>query len=354
VSLQPAAGAHGELAALMVAAAHFKDTGQQRTKVLIPDSAHGTNPSSAAIAGFKAVQVKSCEQGLVDMADIDAHLDDQVAVVMITNPNTLGIFDHQIAEIAKRLHDVGALLYLDGANMNAIVGIARPGDFGVDLMHYNPHKTFSGPHGAGGPGAGPIAVSETLAPYLPSPIVEKGNDGYFLQFDRPKSIGRVRSFFGNVGVLVRAYAFIRTLGRDGLKRMSEQAVLNANYLLARLRGHFDVPHDRSVMHEFVISARSLAMNGVRAVDIAKRLIDYGFHPPTMYFPLIVPEALMIEPTETESRETLDAFADTLVAIKNEDPETLRQAPLNAPIGRPDEVAAARKPVLRWRPEQCRP
>lgn len=349
VSLQPAAGAHGELAALLVAAAYFKGKKEQRTKVLIPDSAHGTNPASAVIAGFNVVTIKSNNRGLVDLEDLQSKLDNQVAVFMITNPNTCGLFEKQIAEITKRLHAVGALVYLDGANMNAILGRARPGDFGADMMHYNVHKTFTGPHGAGGPGAGPIAVREFLAPYLPSPIVAKKVDGtYFLDYNRPKTIGRVRGFNGNIGILVRGYCYLRTLGPDGLKEVSEQAVLNANYLLARLKDHYDVPNGDRCMHEFVASARKdRKERQVSAMDIAKRLLDYGFHAPTVYFPLIVPEALMIEPTETESKETLERFADTLIAMKTEDPAVLQAAPTTLPICRPDEVKAAREPILKW-------
>jgi len=353
VSLQPAAGAQGELTALMVAAAAFRDRGETRTKVLVPDSAHGTNPASAQLAGFDSVTVKSDARGLVDLEDFKSKLDDQVGVFMITNPNTVGLFDDQIVEIARLLHERGALLYLDGANMNAILGIVRPGDMGVDLMHYNPHKTFSGPHGGGGPGAGPIAVRDHLAPYLPAPLVARDADGtYLLDHDRPKSIGRVRSFFGNTGVLVRAYCYIRSQGPDGLKRIAENAVLNANYLLARIGDTYPVPMGSRCMHEFVASGRSLAKDrGVRAMDVAKRLIDYGFHPPTVYFPLIVSEAMMIEPTETESRETLDAFADALIAIASEDPEMLHNAPVTTAISRPDEVRAAKQPVLRWKPAE---
>jgi glycine dehydrogenase subunit 2 len=350
VSLQPAAGAHGELTALLVAAAYFRDRGERRTKVLIPDSAHGTNPSSAHLAGFETITIQSDRRGLVDLADFRAHLDDQTAVFMITNPNTAGLFDPQVGEIATLLHERGALLYLDGANMNAILGIVRPGDMGADLMHYNPHKTFSGPHGGGGPGAGPIAVRKPLAPYLPTPLVARNDDGtYRLDFDRPRSIGRVRSFFGNTGVLVRAYCYIRSQGPDGLKAVAQHAVLNANYLLWLVRDVFPVPYGGRCMHEFVASARALARDqGIRAFDIAKRLIDHNIHPPTIYFPLIVPEALMIEPTETESRETLEAFARALSAIAQEDPEQLHNAPLTTPISRPDEVTAARQPVLRYR------
>ncbi len=347
VSLQPAAGAQGELAALLTAAAYFRDRGEKRTKVLIPDSAHGTNPASAHLAGFDAVTIKSDSRGLVDMADFTAKHDDQTAVFMITNPNTVGRFDPQVVEIARALHERGSLLYLDGANMNAILGVVRPGDMGVDLMHYNPHKTFSGPHGGGGPGAGPIAVRVALAPYLPAPIVVKRSDGVFaLDYDRPKSIGRTRSFFGNVGVLVRAYCYIRAQGPEGLKRIAEHAVLNANYLLALIKEEYPVPFGDRCMHEFVASARALARDrGIRAFDIAKGLIDRGFHPPTVYFPLIVSEALMIEPTECESRETLEEFAEALLEIAREDPEKLHEAPVTTPVCRPDEVAAARSPIL---------
>jgi glycine dehydrogenase subunit 2 len=353
VSLQPAAGAQGELSALLAAAAYFRDTepGKTRSQVLIPDSAHGTNPASAHLAGFETVTVKSDARGLVDLDDFKAKLSDQTAVFMITNPNTLGLFDHQIGEIAGLLHGRGALLYLDGANMNAILGVVRPGDMGVDLMHYNPHKTFSGPHGGGGPGAGPIAVRKHLAPYLPAPTVGRKDDGsYFLDYDRPKSIGRVRSFFGNTGVLFRAYCYIRSQGPEGLKRIAQHAVLNANYLLSQVRDVFPVPGGDRCMHEFVASARSLARDrGIRAMDVGKRLIDFNFHAPTVYFPLIVSEALMIEPTETESRGTLDAFAEALRTIAGEDPETLHDAPFTTPVSRLDEVKAAKTPVLRWTP-----
>ncbi len=351
VSLQPAAGAQGELTALLVAAAYFRDRGEARTKVLIPDSAHGTNPASAHLAGFETITIKSDARGLVDLADFRAKLDDQTAVFMITNPNTAGLFDHQIGEIAEMLHARGALLYLDGANMNAILGVVRPGDMGVDLMHYNPHKTFSGPHGGGGPGAGPIAVRKHLAPYLPAPLVTRDADGtYRLDHDRPKSIGRVRAFFANTGVLVRAYCYIRCQGPDGLKRVAQHAVLNANYLKALVEHKYPVPYNDHCMHEFVASARQIARErGVRAMDIAKRLIDHNVHAPTVYFPLIVPEALMVEPTETESRETLDKFAQILLKIAEESPELLHDAPHTTPISRPDEVAAARTPILKWVP-----
>jgi glycine dehydrogenase subunit 2 len=351
VSLQPAAGAQGELTALLVAAAYFRDRGEKRTQVLIPDSAHGTNPASAHLAGFEAVTTKSDSRGLVDLDDFKAKLNAQTAVFMITNPNTAGLFDPQIGEIARLLHDRGAQLYFDGANMNAILGITRPGDMGVDLMHYNPHKTFSGPHGGGGPGAGPIAVREHLAPFLPVPLVARDPDGtYRLDQDRPRSIGRVRSFFGNTGVLFRAYCYIRSQGPEGLKRIAENAVLNANYLMELVKDAYPVPYGGRCMHEFVASARTLAKErGIRAMDIAKRLIDFNFHAPTVYFPLIVPEALMVEPTETESRETLEEFAKALLEIAGEDPQILHDAPHSTPISRPDEVKAARTPVLSWKP-----
>ncbi|MAT68467.1 MAG: glycine dehydrogenase (aminomethyl-transferring) [Planctomycetaceae bacterium] len=360
-SLQPAAGAHGEYAALLVAAAYFRDRGEgaQRTRVLVPDNAHGTNPASAVMAGFDTVAVKTLPNGGCDMEDFRAKLDDRCAVLMITNPNTVGIFEPNMRTIADEVHAAGGLVYLDGANMNAILGITRPGDFGADMQHYNPHKTFSGPHGGGGPGAGPICVTEALAPYLPSPIVRQrtvnrdadsgasGTPGdYYLDFNRPKSIGRVRSFFGNVGVLLRAYCYIRTHGPDGLKRVSENAVLNANYLLARVKHILPVPQGDRCMHEFVASGSKLKKDkGVAAMDIAKRLLDYGYHAPTVYFPLTVPEAIMVEPTETESKETLDAFAEALFRITEEAPDLLHEAPHSTAISRPDEVQAARSPCL---------
>jgi glycine dehydrogenase subunit 2 len=371
-SLQPAAGAHGEYAALLVAAAYFRDIGQrdQRRRVLVPDNAHGTNPASAVMAGFETVTVKTLKNGGVDLADFRSKLDDRIAVFMITNPNTVGVFEPNMRTIAYDVHAHGGLVYLDGANMNAILGVTRPGDFGADMQHFNPHKTFSGPHGGGGPGAGPICVTETLAPYLPTPIVVKVDSGrgagsgedmtsfsttahgplsaahYALAYDRPKSIGRVRSFFGNVGVLLRAYCYIRTHGPDGLRRVSENAVLNANYLLSRVKHFLPVPQGDRCMHEFVSSAAKLKQEkGASAMDLAKRLLDYGFHAPTVYFPLTVPEGIMIEPTESESKETLDAFAETLFRITGEDPQLLKEAPHTTPISRPDEVQAARHPTL---------
>ncbi len=369
VSLQPAAGAQGELTCLLIAAAYYRDQGQQRTKVLIPDSAHGTNPASAALAGFDCVTVASNERGTVDLADLKAKLDPQVAVCMITNPNTLGLFETDIVEVAQALHENGSLLYIDGANLNAILGKCRPGDFGADMMHFNVHKTFTGPHGSGGPGAGPIAVREELGAYLPTPVIvrERGEDDrprYRLDYDRPRSVGRVHGFFGNVGILVRGYCYLRSLGPEGMRRVAENAVLNANYLLARVREAYPVPYGQRCMHEFVATTvdgddlqevvrywqqrhllpRKVALT---AQDVAKRLLDYGFHAPTVYFPLIVPEALMIEPTETEAKETLDAFADALLAIRREERELVREAPHTTPVRRPDEVRAARHPVLTW-------
>lgn len=350
VSLQPAAGAQGEFAALLVAAAYYRDKGENRRKVVFPASAHGTNPASAALAGFDCVQLPPSSSGFVDLDALKREINEETAVFMITNPNTLGLFEKDIHKIAGILHDAGGLVYIDGANMNAILGITRPGDFGGDMMHYNVHKTFTGPHGAGGPGSGPIAVRDFLADYLPGPIVTKAGDTY--QLTTPaKSIGRVRSFFGNVGIILRGYFYLRTLGAAGLRRVSEDAILNANYLKAKLSDVLPVPNGEHCMHEFVASAKTLKdETGITAMDIAKRLLDYGFHAPTVYFPLVVPEALMMEPTETESIETLDAFVAAIRAIVKEDPAFLHEAPHTTPIRRPDEVTAARQPILRW--TQC--
>lgn len=350
VSLQPAAGAQGEFAALLVAGAYFRDRGEQRKTVIFPNSAHGTNPASAALAGFQTVQIASTPAGYVDLDDLARHLNDKTAVFMVTNPNTLGLFEQDITRIADLVHRAGALVYIDGANMNAICGITRPGDFGGDMQHYNVHKTFTGPHGAGGPGSGPIAVRDFLADYLPGPVVTRrprAGGGYdYALTTPPKSIGRVRSFFGNVGILLRGYCYLRTLGAQGVRDMSRHAVLNANYLLARLKDVLPVPQGDRCLHEFVASAKIAKERGFTAMDIAKRLLDYGFHAPTVYFPLNVPEALMIEPTETESMQTLDAFADVLRKILTEDPEVLKGAPHSTEINRPDDVRAARQPVLR--------
>lgn len=348
VSLQPAAGAQGELASLMIAAAHFRQRGETRRKVLIPDSSHGTNAASATMAGFETVTVGSNARGLVDLEQLQRHLSPDVAVFMFTNPNTLGLFDDQVERIAELVHAHGALLYLDGANMNAILGKARPGDFGADMMHFNPHKTFSGPHGGGGPGAGPICVSALLEPYLPVPVVVRDQNRFRLAEDRPLSIGKVRGFTANVGVLVRAYAYLRTHGSEGLREVAEQAVLNANYLLSRVRHILPVPYGDRCMHEFVASAEPLKkQKGISAMDLAKRLLDFGFHAPTVYFPLTVSEAVMVEPTETESKQTLDAFAEALFRITEESLEWLQDAPHSTVISRPDEVQAARKPLVRW-------
>jgi len=352
VTLQPAAGAQGEFTALMLFKRHHERVGEgHRRIVIVPDSSHGTNPATAARCGCQIRKVRSGSDGLVDISALSAELSRDVAAVMLTNPNTLGLFETRIVEISHMVHDVGALLYCDGANMNAVLGIHRPGDAGFDAMHFNLHKTFSAPHGGGGPGSGPVAVKSFLEPYLPVPTVGFEGGRYFLDYDRPESIGRVHSFYGNIGVVVRACAYILNVGPDGLKSVSENAVLNANYLVKRIAEAYDVPYGERCMHEFVASAVRQKAHGVKALDIAKRLMDYGFHPPTIYFPLIVPEALMIEPTETESVEALDAFADAMLAIAHEaesDPELVRAAPHTTPVSRLDEAGAARKLELRWR------
>ncbi len=350
-TLQPCAGAAGEMTGLMLINAYHRDRGEERTKVLAPDSAHGTNPATCAVCGRHATTVASRPDGRVDMDDLKAKVDDDTAALMITNPNTVGVFDDQIADIAELLHDRGALLYLDGANMNAILGIARPGDFGVDVMHYNTHKTFSTPHGCGGPGAGPVAVAEHLRPFLPRPQVVRRDDGSFALSDPdPKSIGRVRSYFGQTGVLLRAYTYIRALGPDGLRRVSERAVLSANYVAARLKDHYRMPFEPPYAHEFIM-VPEFRDSGVTEIDIAKRLIDHSFHPPTMSWP--VAHCLMIEPTETESKMTLDQFADAMISIAEEaqsEPSHLHHAPYTMPVERLDEVKAARQPDLRWHPQ----
>jgi glycine dehydrogenase subunit 2 len=353
VSLQPAAGSQGELTGLMLMRAFFADRGEgdRRRKVVVADTAHGTNPASVTMAGYELVKVETDPRGNIDLDDLRAKVDEETAGLMLTNPSTLGLFDEHIEEIARMFHEVGGLLYYDGANLNAVCGISRPGDMGFDIVHINLHKTFSQPHGGGGPGGGPIAVRRQLEPYLPVPAVVRDGKRFRLDYDRPKSIGKVRAFTGPFGVFVRSYAFILAWGRE-LKTMSEDAVLNANYLLARLKGAYELPFDRLCMHEFVLSARGLKReHGITALDVAKRLMDYGFHPPTIYFPLIVPEALMIEPTETETKETLDAFADAMLAIAREaaqQPELLKEAPHGRPVRRLDEVKAARRAVVRYR------
>ncbi len=369
VSLQPAAGAHGEFTGILIMRAYHQSRGEtERTRILIPDSAHGTNPASTTMSGFEMVEIKSDARGNVDLDDLRAKLDGRVAGMMLTNPNTLGLFDEHVTEITRLVHEAGGLMYGDGANFNALMGIAKPAELGFDIMHFNLHKTFSTPHGGGGPGSGPVGVTAELARFLPGPVVERvfaeelceceeGEEHcpachYYSLVWPEQSIGRLKAFYGNFGVVVRAYTYIRMLGAAGLREASENAVLNANYLQARLKGTYPLPHDRTCMHEFVLEGRLPDAPGVRALDISKRLMDYGMHPPTNYFPLIVPEALMIEPTETESKETLDAFVDAMLRIAEEartQPELLHEAPHNAPVGRMDEVRAARQPRLRWTP-----
>ena len=362
VSLQPSAGSHGELAGVLLTRAFHEDRGEHRTKVLTPDTAHGTNPATVTMAGYEVVKVGTDEHGNVDLDDLRAKASDDVACLMLTNPSTLGLFETGIEEIARIVHGVGATLYYDGANLNAIMGICRPGDMGFDIVHFNLHKSFTQPHGGGGPGSGPIAVSDRIEPYLPRPQVvrrartENGAEPYYdLDYARPKSIGRLRGFQGNYGVFVRSYAYIRSLGAPGLREVSEVAVLNANYLLARLRRegvleYLPAAHERLCMHEFVLSGAPMKRElQIKTLDLAKRLLDYGVHPPTVYFPLIVDEALLIEPTETETKETLDRFAEIVAEIlreAREDPELARNAPYTTPVRRLDEAAAARNPVVR--------
>ncbi|TWT08181.1 glycine dehydrogenase subunit 2 [Planococcus sp. CPCC 101016] len=351
VTLQPAAGAHGEWTGLMMIRAYHEARGDfKRTKVIVPDSAHGTNPASATVAGFETVTVKSSDQGLVDLEDLKRVVGEDTAALMLTNPNTLGLFEEQILEMAAIIHEVGGKLYYDGANLNAVMSKARPGDMGFDVVHLNLHKTFTGPHGGGGPGSGPVGVKNDLIPYLPKPVLVKKGDAYTFEYNRPESIGRVKPFYGNFGINVRAYTYIRSMGPDGLKAVTEYAVLNANYMMRRLQPHFDLPYDRHCKHEFVLSGRRQKKLGVRTLDMAKRLLDFGYHPPTIYFPLNVEEGMMIEPTETESKETLDAFIDAMIQIAKEveeNPEIVQNAPHTTVINRLDETKAARKPVLRY-------
>jgi glycine dehydrogenase subunit 2 len=351
-TFQPAAGAHGELTGLLIIRAHHEARNDPRRRVVIPDAAHGTNPASVRLAGFEVTTVASSPEGLVDLGSLEKALDTDVAAFMITNPNTLGLFERNIARVAELVHGVGGQLYYDGANFNAILGKARPGDMGFDVVHLNLHKTFATPHGGGGPGAGPLVVAEHLVDFLPGPVVKDG-DGYRWDTDRPKSIGRVHGWNGNFGILVRAFAYLLANGGDGLRGVAERAVLNANYLLERLSAAYQLGYpSRPVMHEFVLSARRQKAQGARGLDIAKGLIDRGFHPPTVYFPLIVEEALMVEPTETESLETLDSFADAMLEIAAQaqaDPHPLHQAPVTTPVGRLDEARAARQLVARWHP-----
>ncbi|GAJ98601.1 LOW QUALITY PROTEIN: glycine dehydrogenase [Geomicrobium sp. JCM 19055] len=350
VTLQSAAGAQGEWTGLMMIRAFHEANGDvERTKVIVPDSAHGTNPASASVAGFDSVTVRTDERGLVDLDHLREVVGKDTAALMLTNPNTLGLFEEDIVQMAEIIHSAGGKLYYDGANSNAILDKARPGDMGFDVVHLNLHKTFTGPHGGGGPGSGPVGVKEDLVPFLPKPLLIKKEEQYTWDYDRPQSIGRVKPFYGNFGINVRAYSYIRTMGPEGLKQVSEDAVLNANYLMKRLEPYYDVPYPQYCKHEFVVSAKRQKDQGVRALDIAKRLLDYGYHPPTMYFPLNVEECMMIEPTETESKETLDEFADALIAISKEveeNPDYVLEAPHHTVISRLDETAAARKPILK--------
>jgi glycine dehydrogenase subunit 2 len=356
VTLQPAAGAQGELAALLMIRAYHIANGDPRETVLIPDSAHGTNPASVTLAGYRVQELKSDRRGLLSPDAVRKAMGSHVAALMMTNPNTLGLFEVHCHEIAEIVHGAGGLLYMDGANLNALFGVSRPGDAGFDAVHFNLHKSFSTPHGGGGPGAGPVGVGQALEPFLPVPVVVKDSSGrYSLQYDRPKSIGRMLAYNGNFGVMIRALTYILSLGEEGLRAVARRAVLNANYLLKRLRGRFDLPFEGPCMHEFVLSGRRQKALGVKTTDMAKRLLDFGVHAPTVYFPLIVPEALMIEPTETESTASLDAFAEALLRIADEaetDPDRVRQAPHTTPVGRLDEVTAAREPCLKWRGRPC--
>ncbi|HHW31447.1 MAG TPA: aminomethyl-transferring glycine dehydrogenase subunit GcvPB [Clostridiaceae bacterium] len=352
-TLQPAAGAHGEMTGLMIIKAYFEHKGESgRNKIIVPDSAHGTNPASAAIVGFNVIEVKSNEKGGVDIEALKALMGPDVAGLMLTNPNTLGLFDENIQEIAEIVHDAGGLLYYDGANANAILGISRPGDMGFDVVHLNLHKTFSTPHGGGGPGAGPVGVKKDLVPFLPRPTVEFKDGKYYLDYNRPLSIGKIKSFYGNFSVILKAYSYIRSMGPEGLKKVSEVAVLNANYAMNKLKDYYKLPYDSVCKHEFVLSGQKQKEAGVSTLDIAKRLLDYGYHPPTVYFPLIVKEAIMIEPVETESKEILDDFIQVMIKIAQEaenNPELLKEAPHNTVVGRLDETKAARNLVLKWNP-----
>lgn len=350
VSLQPAAGAHGELAGLMMIRAYHNEKGQKRKYILIPDSAHGTNPASVTIAGYKSVQTKSNSKGRVDLENLKENLNEETAGFMVTNPNTLGLFETQIQEISQMVHEEGALMYMDGANLNALLHIVRPGDMGFDVVHINLHKTFSTPHGGGGPGAGPVAVSAPLVDFLPVPRIKHDGEQYSLDYDQPKSIGQVSSFYGNFGIFVRAYAYIRMHGAQGLRRISENAVINANYLMTELKDHFTLPYAGPAMHEFVLSGDKLRKHSVKTTNLAKRLLDYGFHAPTIYFPLIVREAIMIEPTEAETKETLDEFAAAMIEITKEaeeNPEKVKGAPYSTPVSRLDEVKAVRELNIKY-------
>ena len=351
-TLQPAAGAHGEFLGMLLARAyHDSNKEDQRNEVILPDTAHGTNPASATMAGYKIIEIPSKDDGTVDLDMLEKSLSDRTACFMLTNPNTLGIFESEILEISKLVHEAGALLYYDGANINAIMGKARPGDMGFDIVHLNLHKTFSTPHGGGGPGSGPVGVKSKLEKFLPIPRIGKKKDSYLLDYDHPHSIGKIKGFYGNFSVLLKAYAYIMMMGRDGLKEASETAVLNSNYMKKKLLSSkkYDMPFKKLRKHEFVISCEKLKKEkNIRAMDVAKRLLDYGLHPPTIYFPLIVKEALMIEPTETESKNDLDNYINALIKIADENPETVKNAPSNTPVKRVDEVGATKNPVLTWK------
>ncbi|SMB81906.1 glycine dehydrogenase (decarboxylating) beta subunit [Desulfonispora thiosulfatigenes DSM 11270] len=354
-TLQPAAGAHGELTGLMLIKAYHESRGDyKRNKIIVPDSAHGTNPASAQVAGFDIIEIKSNDQGVVDVDALKEVLSDDIAGLMLTNPNTLGLFETSIMEVSQLVHDAGGLLYYDGANMNAIMGITRPGDMGFDVIHFNLHKTFSTPHGGGGPGSGPVGVKKELLPFLPVPVIIKDDDNYAFDYERANSIGKVKNFYGNFGVLVKAYTYIKTMGGEGLKKASEVAVLNTNYIKEKLKDYYKLPMETVTKHEVVFSGLKKNENEIKTLDVAKRLLDYGYHPPTVYFPLIVPEALMIEPTETESKETIDSFIEVMIKIAKEakeNPELLKNAPHYTPVRRIDEVKAARELVLKYEVEK---
>ena len=350
VTLQPAAGAQGEMTGILLIHAYLSSQGNPRKKILMPDSAHGTNPASSALCGYHVVQIPSNEHGLIDPAQIDRLMDEDTAAIMLTNPNTLGMFEQDIMKITEIVHNRGGLVYCDGANLNALMGVTRIGDMDIDLLHFNLHKTFSTPHGGGGPGAGPVGIKKIFEPFLPTPVIEKSEGRFKINRDRPRSIGKVKNFFGNFGMLVRAYTYIRSLGPDGIRRISEMAVLNANYIKASLKEDFHLPYPGPSLHEVVFNDREQLKNNVKTTDIAKTLIDFGYHPPTIYFPLIVKGALMIEPTESESKETLDHFINamkTISGLAHSEPEDFVNRPMMSKVSRPDEAAAARRPKLRW-------
>ena len=354
VSLQPAAGAQGELAGMMMVRAYHQKNGNPRKKVLLPDSAHGTNPATSTLSGYEVVSLKSNDLGLLNPQVVKNAMDEEVAALMLTNPNTLGLFEKDILEITEIVHDKGGLVYCDGANLNALMGISKIGDMGVDVMHFNLHKTFSTPHGGGGPGSGPVGVKNNLIPFLPIPIIDQKNNRYFLNYDHPQSIGKLKGFYGNFSIFLRAYAYIKTLGKENIRKVSEIAVLNANYIRSRLKEDFHLAYESPSLHECVFSDKNQLQHGVSTLDIAKALIDYGFHPPTIYFPLIVKGALMIEPTETEAKKTLDKFVEAMKDIAKrtkEDPTSLHHTPLKSKVSRLDETLAARKPKLRWKPQE---